>query len=201
MPSRPMRISGPKAIVDMPVVPWKNGGGTTRTLAVAPDGASLDDFLWRVSLAQIDAPAAFSAFPGIDRTILLWRGEGVVLRSPSWPDLHLTEPLRPFCFRGEDAITCDLLGTSATDLNLMAKRGAVSASMRSYAVQAQLDQPCDEVLVLCAAGSVRVLPAGSTEITVRTDHFLSLGQVDARVTIVPASSGAKFVCVTVKVLR
>ena len=34
--------------------PWKNGGGSTTTVAVHPPGASLDDFDWRISLATID---------------------------------------------------------------------------------------------------------------------------------------------------
>jgi uncharacterized protein len=193
-----MRVSGPVAIESIPLVPWKNGGGTTRTLAIEPAEAPLDDFLWRISLAQIDAPSRFSAFPGVDRTILLWRGNGVVLRSPAWPEQRLAEPLSPHCFRGEDAVTCELLGRSAVDLNLMARRGAVSASMRGYAAEAKLAGPYDEVIVLCAAGDVQVIADGAPACALETDHFLRVEQLEGVLTIVPASAGAKFVCATVQ---
>jgi hypothetical protein len=59
---------------DCPARPWKNGLGRTRELAVAPPGAGMDGFLWRVSVAEVDSAAPFSAFPGIDRTIVLLEG-------------------------------------------------------------------------------------------------------------------------------
>ena len=59
--------------------PWKNGGGTTREVAVSPDGAGLDDFAWRVSLAELREPGAFSSYPGVSRSLLLLEGEPVRL--------------------------------------------------------------------------------------------------------------------------
>ena len=43
---------------DVAPQPWANGGGTTRELLVAEDGA------WRVSLAEIEQDGPFSSFPG-----------------------------------------------------------------------------------------------------------------------------------------
>ena len=59
--------------------PWKNGGGSTTEIAVAPPGAGFDDFDWRVSLATITQDGPFSVFPGIDRTLALVDGDGVLL--------------------------------------------------------------------------------------------------------------------------
>ncbi len=61
--------------------PWKNGGGTTREIAVRPPGAGMDAFAWRVSVADIVADGPFSAFPGIDRQIALLDGAGVHLQA------------------------------------------------------------------------------------------------------------------------
>jgi environmental stress-induced protein Ves len=36
---------------DVPATPWKNGGGVTREIAVHPQGAGFDDFVWRLSMA------------------------------------------------------------------------------------------------------------------------------------------------------
>ena len=43
-------------------VPWKNGGGVTREVAAHPAGASLEDFDWRVSTAEVRAAGPFSGF-------------------------------------------------------------------------------------------------------------------------------------------
>ena len=37
-------------------LPWKNGQGVTLELAIAPPGAGLDDFDWRISSARVDLP-------------------------------------------------------------------------------------------------------------------------------------------------
>jgi environmental stress-induced protein Ves len=58
----------------LPPQRWKNGAGTTREIAVEPAGAGTDDFDWRLSLAEVDRDAPFSAFPGVDRCIVLLRG-------------------------------------------------------------------------------------------------------------------------------
>ena len=64
-----------------PSVPWKNGGGSTRELACWPPGAGMDSFAWRVSVATIARPGPFSAFPGVDRQIMLLEGDGVRLQA------------------------------------------------------------------------------------------------------------------------
>ena len=54
---------------DYRVMPWKNGGGTTTEVAVSPEGAGLDHFDWRISMARVEQDGPFSTFPGIDRTL------------------------------------------------------------------------------------------------------------------------------------
>ncbi|HEU4539125.1 MAG TPA: HutD family protein, partial [Polyangiaceae bacterium] len=66
----------------LPAQPWKNGGGTTREIAAMPPDAGTSGFAWRVSVAEIARPGPFSAFPGVDRQIVLLAGEGVRLRGP-----------------------------------------------------------------------------------------------------------------------
>ena len=57
-------------------MPWKNGGGETVEVIVHPEGASLSDFGWRVSMATVASDGPFSVFPGIDRTIVVVEGAG-----------------------------------------------------------------------------------------------------------------------------
>ena len=59
--------------------PWKNGAGLTREIAVARNAATECGFDWRLSVAEVARDAPFSAFPGVDRCIVLLRGAGLQL--------------------------------------------------------------------------------------------------------------------------
>jgi len=104
--------------------PWRNGAGRTRELALqaAPGGAP-GAFDWRISIADVDRDAPFSAFPGVDRCIALLRGDGMRLVGAGI-DHRLDTPSAAFRFPGETALDARLLGGPCADLNLMTRRGA-----------------------------------------------------------------------------
>ncbi len=101
-------------------MPWRNGGGVTTEVAASPEGAGIADFDWRVSIARIDADGPFSAFPGIDRTLVLLSGGPVVLTAPDWEET-LTEGSAPIVFDGADPVAARIAAPS-TDLNVMSRR-------------------------------------------------------------------------------
>jgi hypothetical protein len=116
---------------DLPATPWKNGGGLTREVLWQPAGASLDDFDWRVSVAQIDSDGPFSAFPGIDRVITLIDGVGVQLRSEGGQVQHrLSTPLSPFAFSGDLAIQGHLLDGACQVFNVLTRRSVCRAQVQ-----------------------------------------------------------------------
>jgi hypothetical protein len=58
---------------------WRNGGGTTSELVDEDLSASLEPgSRWRLSVASLSGPAAFSLFPNRWRTLIPWGG-GIVL--------------------------------------------------------------------------------------------------------------------------
>ena len=59
--------------------PWRNGGGTTRTVATG-DATPTGEWTWRVSVADITQDGPFSIFPGVDRHLALIEGAGIVLQ-------------------------------------------------------------------------------------------------------------------------
>ncbi len=119
------------SVAQLPAMPWKNGGGVTREIVCVPAGAGLDDFDWRVSIAQIGANGPFSAFPGVDRVITLLDGVGVHLRSADGAlDHRLDRPLAPFPFSGDAAIDAQLLGGACRDLNVMTRRSSCRAQVQ-----------------------------------------------------------------------
>src|SRR5512147_1621544 len=76
---RVVRVLGP---ADYRTMPWKNGGGRTTEIAAAPRGADLAGFTWRISVAELERDGPFSAFPGVDRTLVLLAGNGMRLTGP-----------------------------------------------------------------------------------------------------------------------
>ena len=113
--------------------PWKNGAGVTREVAVGPEGAGAGDFDWRFSLAEVERNAPFSAFPGIDRCIVLLRGDGMRLRSDRGDlDHRLDQPLTPFHFSGDTTLSATLLGRPSSDFNVMTRRGAWTCEVTAH---------------------------------------------------------------------
>ncbi|MGN6153165.1 MAG: HutD/Ves family protein [Lysobacteraceae bacterium] len=106
---------------------WRNGHGWTREVLRMPEGA--DDWDWRLSIAEIERDGPFSAFPGIDRELVLLHGNGVRLR---FDDGELREVLPPHGrvrFAGERALTGELIDGPTHDLNLMWRRDRIDAEL------------------------------------------------------------------------
>ena len=107
---------------DLVRVPWKNGGGTTAEVAAFPGGAGFDAFGWRVSMADVEADGPFSAFPGIDRTLIVVEGAGLEL-DVEGASYRLDASSPKLSFSGDDATIGRLLDGPIRDLNVMTRRG------------------------------------------------------------------------------
>lgn len=110
-------------------MPWKNGGGRTRGVAVYPPGAGMDDFLWRVSVAEIAQTGPFSLFPGIERQLVLLDGSGVVLELPE-ESHRLSKPFQALRFAGETPVRCAPVDGRCQALNVMTRRGGAEARLK-----------------------------------------------------------------------
>jgi hypothetical protein len=108
---------------DYRVQPWKNGGGTTTEIVAYPPGASFEAFEWRISMAQVDEPGPFSQFPGIDRTLAVLEGAGLMLHIEERGGVRLGRPTPPYGFPGELEIESTLAEGPILDLNVMTRRG------------------------------------------------------------------------------
>ncbi len=148
------------ALADIVPTPWKNGGGATREIACWPAGTGLDSFDWRISVATIAADGAFSVFAGIDRSITLLSGDGVLLHGEHGTH-RLDQPLVPFAFAGETPIRATLLGGASEDFNVMTRRGRCRADVKvwRYAVDGPSTPP-HAALLLAVQGDWRCAVAG-----------------------------------------
>lgn len=108
---------------DCLVMPWKNGGGTTTEIAVSPEGASLSDFDWRISMAHVGQDGPFSSFPGIDRTLSVLTGAGITLAFGDGEHVRLDRASAPYRFAADRAVDGLLIDGPIDDLNVMSRRG------------------------------------------------------------------------------
>lgn len=102
--------------------PWANGAGSTRELAAAadPDGSTA----WRISVADLDRDAPFSAFPGLDRVFVALGAlrltiDGAVRAMAAGDQVS---------FPGE-AVVGVTLKAPTTALNVMTRRGRLRAAV------------------------------------------------------------------------
>ena len=122
------------SLADVPPSPWKNGGGVTRELLAWP---SASNWLWRMSVAEVESSGPFSRFEGVQRWFVVLSGAGVQLDIGAEADLaapahthSLSRASAPLGFAGELPVQCTLLDGPTQDFNLMLRRNRVSASMQ-----------------------------------------------------------------------
>ena len=108
---------------DLTPRPWRNGGGITRDIAARSDGRGLT---WRVSVADVDVSGNFSAFPGLDRVLMLCRGTNMRVTVDHTD--HLLQPWDIVRFSGEALTHATLLDGPTVDLNVMTRRHSARAT-------------------------------------------------------------------------
>ncbi|MFM0734957.1 HutD family protein [Paraburkholderia sediminicola] len=171
---------------DLVAAPWKNGGGVTREVAAFPQGAGLDAFVWRVSIADVAQAGPFSRFAGIDRTLVLLSGAGMLLDETDGASTHavntlaLIQPLDIAQFAGEAQIDARLVDGATRDFNLMVCRGAAVGETEVWRGDTQRTVSADVVLLFCASGSVSLTLGGDTQPQVlEADDTLHIGTPNA----------------------
>ncbi|RWC38850.1 MAG: HutD family protein [Mesorhizobium sp.] len=141
-------------------MPWKNGGGVTTEIAVSPANAGLDDFDWRVSMARVELSGPFSQFAGIDRTLAVLEGEGIVLEIAGYPPTSINRATALFSFPADVQTSATLIGGPITDLNVMTRRSRVTHSVERLVISAPVEirTGAGTTLILCLDGDV-IVPA------------------------------------------
>jgi environmental stress-induced protein Ves len=159
---------------DYKVMPWKNGLGTTTEIAVSPQRDGLDDFAWRVSMAHVAKDGPFSSFPGIDRTLVVLAGHGMVLRVDGGQPDMLTCDSSPYAFAGDATTSATLVDGPIIDLNVMVRRGLVRAQVdRVKLTTSQRFSATGTRLLFVETGKMSVRSAAGNE-TLQTNDSLLL---------------------------
>lgn len=108
--------------------PWKNGGGRTSEVVSFPFGSGMDEFWWRISIADVDADGPFSIFPMVERHVVILAGT-LCLRFDD-RDRVMSAGDAPFSFSGSSPVMGNPVGGPVRDLNLMVKKDRYDGQLR-----------------------------------------------------------------------
>lgn len=162
-------------------VPWKNGGGTTREIAVGQiDGQTV----WRISRADVGQDGAFSDFSGMMRILTVVSGAGMALDHPG--GTLDADPWLPVRFDGALAIRSRLKDGPLTDLNLIFDPTVCTGAARVHQGPLDLGIECPDagvIALVALAGSPAVdaapLAPGDTAFATGGASALTLAEGDA----------------------
>jgi environmental stress-induced protein Ves len=182
---------------------WKNGGGRTTEVAVHPPGADFARFAWRASVADVGRDGPFSAFPGVDRTLVLLRGAGITLAGEGEP-VAVTARYDPVTFAGDAPLECRLHEGPVRDFNLMVRREFARGELDVVQAEAVVVRPARFRLCYAAAGASECLLAGHVPLTLNEDEALLIDAGDAAAAALhvnPLSSEAVALVATIDMIR
>ena len=118
------------ALADVVPSAWKNGGGVTRELLAWP---SPTEWVFRMSVAEVQADGPFSNFAGVQRWFAVLSGVGVRLSigaAAPYEEHALITDSAPFCFDGALPVGCTLIDGATQDFNLMVRADQARAQMQ-----------------------------------------------------------------------
>jgi environmental stress-induced protein Ves len=179
---------------DCRTTPWKNGGGSTTEIAAIPEGASIDNFDWRVSLARVASDGPFSDFPGIDRTLAVIKGAGMVLTIGNDAPVMLSSGTKPVSFAGDTPTSARLTQGEITDLNVMTRRGRFSHRLLRITTSVSYDFAEDDIAIVLSLDGTATANCGRNSVTLaHGDAALVSRAVNTGFQILPATKSCYLV--------
>jgi environmental stress-induced protein Ves len=157
--------------------PWKNGGGTTYQIAAFPHDSGLDDFQWRVSTAEVATCGAFSSFPGIDRILTIIDGALEIAIDDS-RGVRLDPTSAGISFTGDQRVWGSPIGGTATDLNVMVRRGFYTAKVERLTSQNGMLRILADTTVLLVAQTETSWSFGNERGTLAPRDAILFGERD-----------------------
>lgn len=179
-----------RSLSEVAASPWKNGGGQTRELICYPEGANLDQFMFRVSVADVAASGPFSRFPGIERIITLLNGAGMQLQDNAGGSHALIEALQPYRFAGETEIHAELAGGPSRDFNLMWRRQVCEASQTMHDAGFEFGNDGQVHLLFACRATWHLHDAGGLDLRLGPEQFVVVQDYPLRVSASPIDNAS-----------
>jgi environmental stress-induced protein Ves len=175
-----------RCIASIPVEPWHNGGGFTRTL-IAHGGE------WRVSIAEVEHDGPYSRFNGLTRVSFVLRGAGAVLRGGG--DIVTLSPFNAVEYDGATAWQATLIDGPMSVLNVMSVSGRFHVRVRAVTDELTVRPGCAAAIVAldaaCHCNGAHVVEA---------NHALTIDNVRHELRVAPAVKSTPPVLVTIETL-
>ncbi|MBV8394210.1 MAG: HutD family protein [Alphaproteobacteria bacterium] len=150
--------------------PWKNGGGTTTTIAEQSG-------VWQLGRTPIVQAGPFSDYSGFDRLQVLVAGRGLVLKTPDG-EIDVRTPFRPVRFAGEAKITSQLEAGPVEVVNLIGLRAHVRLGLAILTDGEGQTLGKGTHFVYCPEGTAEVA-AGSGTFAIQADHGLRIADEES----------------------
>ena len=123
----------------------------------------MDDFVWRVSIAEVRSAGPFSDFRDVDRILSVLDGE-LALTIANGPERRLTPSDPPFPFPADVPTHGAPLDCDVRDLNVMVRRDACRAAVeRLPGGTAHLGTDSETFLMIIATGDATVTHGADSE--------------------------------------
>jgi environmental stress-induced protein Ves len=179
---------------DCKTAPWKNGGGSTTEIAVSPAGATLEAFDWRVSMALIASDGPFSDFIGIDRTLAVVKGNGMVLTIGDDAPVTLSSGAEPVSFSGDTPTSARLTAGEIVDLNVMTRRGRFHHRLLRVTASVSYGFAEDDIAIVLSLDGMATVNYGRDSVTLaHGDAALVSRAVNTGFQILPAAKSCYLV--------
>lgn len=136
---------------DLAITPWKNGAGTTRQLWIHPADATLDNFAFRVSAADVNALGPFSDYCGINRSLAVLTGQGLTLAMTDGTTVAFTPKHTVVDFDGAHAPTTIACPEPVLDMGVMSRQGVYTHAFtqKNYALAQPHHERATHGLLFC----------------------------------------------------
>lgn len=180
----------------LPARPWANGEGTTTEILrdnaprFGAEGDVDGDWSWRVSVASIDRPGPFSAFPGVERMTILIGPGSLDLRADG--EVRHLEPGESTIYPGTAEVAVQSISAPSRVLNVMLRSGRAHAEvgfLRFESARASLICPYDARLVAvvlegeCRVAGFDLGPLDAVTLADRREALVYAGESGARLAV------------------
>jgi len=161
-------------------IPWKNGKGKTIEVAIN-EGGTLDNFDWRLSMADVVEDGEFSNFNGYLRNLVLIKGNAIALCHDDQGTDKLNNYLDFATFDGGNQTFGQLPDGPITDFNIITDIEKYSVNVFTSTAQSQLTISSAELtFVYNHATADCQLSVGEHHITLAPNHLFLLEDNDTK---------------------
>lgn len=157
-------------------IPWKNGKGKTIEVAIN-EGGTLDNFDWRLSMADVVEDGEFSNFSGYLRNLVLIKGNAITLHHDNQDSNELKNYLDFATFDGGNQTSGHLPNGAITDFNIITDIEKYSVNVITNTAHSQLTVSSAELTFVYNLSSTdSQISLGKQDITLQPKHLFLLAE-------------------------